>query len=296
VKPPLRKSKGRILRVSLAASLLTFILMYMGLSIYGIFGLTTVANRGIRAETPTDYSLTYDNVIFKSTAPDQLNLRGWWIPNPASNRVIILLHGQSAGKADFLPISRPLWEKGFNLLYFDFRGHGQSDGDHHSFGQYEQLDVAGAVNFVKSKGFKPGAIGVMGWSLGATTAILALSSDPDIKAAVSDSGYADLSPLLGNVALYPGMLVAGRLFRNIDLGQVKPEEAIKNLGSRHIFIIHGDQDGNIPVSHAYRLKAAGGANVTDFWIVPGAVHDAAYRTQPDTYMQKVVGFFNAELN
>jgi dipeptidyl aminopeptidase/acylaminoacyl peptidase len=85
------------------------------------------------------------------------------------------------------------------------------------------------------------------------------------------------------------------LLRGIDTTQVKPELALKNLGQRHVLVIHGDLDRNVPVSNAYRLQQVGGADHVELWILPGVSHTGAYTSQPDEYMRRVTAFFNKEL-
>ena len=247
--------------------------------------------------------MTYEDVSFSTTYSDKLTLRGWWIPNPKSHRALIILHGRGDNRTVPLGLSKPLWDNGFSLLFYDMRAHGLSDGDHYSFGQREQWDEVGAVNFLKSKGFAPSAIGAVGWSMGAASTIMAFSDTPDLKAVVSDSSYADYAQLtqsrygsgLSGVYL-PGMLVASRLFFNVDLDQDKPENAIKNIGQRHIFLIHGEKDDYVPVNNFNRLKVAGGTNVTESWLAPGSAHVQSFEYHPDEYIQRVVAFFDKELD
>jgi dipeptidyl aminopeptidase/acylaminoacyl peptidase len=192
-----------------------------------------------------------------------------------------------------LDLAKPLWDYGYSLLLLDLRGSGLSDGDFYGLGQYEQWDVVGAANFLSSRGFGADSIGVLGQSLGAASAIMAASQTPKINAVVSDSGFADIASI--NPLLYPGGLIAAHIIRGLDLEQVKPIVAITKLGTRHVFLIHSDQDATVPVSHAYQLKQAGGANVTDFWILIGVPHTGAYAAQPDEYIKRVAAFFDREL-
>jgi dipeptidyl aminopeptidase/acylaminoacyl peptidase len=286
-------NRGRFFRLALVAVVAAVIFGYVGLSLYAAVNYTTSPNRTLGSDRPSDYGLNYEEVAFPSAASDKLTIRGWWLSNPKTPRTLILVHGQNGTRVDQLLISKPLWDNGFNLLLIDMRGHGLSDGQYHTLGLYEQWDVVGAARFLESKGIKPDDIGVMGWSMGAASIIMALGDTSEIKAGVSDSGYANVKALYGS--LYPGMSLFTRLIRGIDLDQIRPEDSITRLGNRHIFIIHGDQDGNVPVQDAYRLKDAGGASVSEFWIVPGAAHTRSFATQPEEYLRRVTAFFNKEL-
>lgn len=303
-KAPARSSLRwiRVLRLTCATIMFFFIISYIAISVSWASSFTSSQDRSLGSLTPAQYGLAYENVSFSSTYSDKLTLRGWWIPNPKSHRALIIVHGRNENRTLPLGLSKPLWDSGFSLLYYDMRGHGLSDGDHYSFGEREQWDEVGAVNYLKSKGFAPADIGALGWSMGGASSIMAFSDTPDLKAVISDSSYADYAQLTQNrfgsglSGFYlPGMLLAGRVLFNVDLEQVKPVNAIKNLGQRHIFLIHGDKDDFVPVDNFYRLKAAGGANVTESWLAPGSEHVKSFEDHPQEYIQRVVAFFNKEL-
>ncbi len=214
--------------------------------------------------------------------------------------MLILVHGKNASRSFSLEYARPLWEHGYSLLLFDMRGHGQSDGEHYTYGQSEQYDLVGAANFVKAKGFGPGRIGVIGWSMGGATALMGMSVTPDIRAGVMDSSYGDFPRLaydrLGILSFfYPGMVLAGKLVLGVAFDQPRPEVAIQNLGGRHVVLIQGEDDVTVPVSEFYALRKAGGAAVADSWLLPGVGHVEAYIRFPVEYMQRVFNFFDREL-
>lgn len=285
-------------RASLLTSgilVLTLLVTYAGLSVYKAVQYTTTPRQTVSGETPADFGLPYEEITFPSAADDGLTLRGWWIPNPASRRTIILVHGRYENRTSHAALMRPLWEHGYNVLLFDLRGHGQSDPAACTYGLREQWDIIGAVNVAKTKGAQPGSVGVIGWSLGAASAIMAMRQMDDIATVVSDSAYANSAPLLARNPLRPGLALAMRLVRGVDLGQVKPEEAIAHLGTRHVLLIHGARDQAVPVAQAHRLQQAGGASVSETWIVPGTNHTQAYPNQPIEYLRRILTFFDTEL-
>jgi uncharacterized protein len=299
-----RRSFGwiKVLRLTSAALLFTFIFSYLLISFIWANNFTSSPTRELGPLTPAQYGLSYEEVTFPSVYQDHLNLRGWWIPNPAAKRVLVMVHGRNGTRTTLLGLSKPLWDNGFSLLFFDLRAEGLSDGSHYSFGQEEQWDVVGAVNFVKSKGFAPPDIGAIGWSMGGASSIMAFSQTSDLKAVVSDSSYADYAQLTqsrygsGLSSIYlPGMLFASRVLFDVDLNQAKPEESIQHLGQRHIFLIHGENDTYVPVDNFYRLKTAGGANVTASWLAPDSEHVGSFDRHPVEYIQRVVTFFDKEL-
>ncbi|NWJ47973.1 MAG: prolyl oligopeptidase family serine peptidase [Chloroflexi bacterium] len=300
------KKKGlRLLRLSLFVFFCLLVSSYLGASYLYANAFTTSKDRSLGDKTPATYGLTYENVSFPAASDKKPTLRGWFVPNSASNKVLVLVHGRDATRRFGLSLSKPLWDAGYSLLLFDLEAHGQSDGDHYSFGQREQWDVVGAVNYLKSRGFASQHIGALAWSMGASSTIMAMSDIPDLKTAVSDSAYADFAHLQASrVATYPlllqfvfpGVLVFGRLFYDVDIEASKPVQAIKSLGDRHLFLIHGEADTTVPVENFYTLKEAGGKNITETWLLPGVEHVQAFETYPQEYISRVTAFFKLELS
>lgn len=288
-----RKRKGLLLAALLLVMLLC--LTYAGLAVEKAISYTTTPAQPPFNQSPSDLGLRYSDIEFPSAASDHLRLSGWWIPNAASRRVVVLVHGRYANRTSVLFMAKPLWDQGFNVLLFDLRGHGESARAFCTYGLKEQWDVVGAVDWLTQHGFTRGSIGVMGWSLGGASALMAMSRSDAIQAVVSDSAYANADPLLARNALRPGLSLAMRLVRGIDLSQVSPERAVARLDDRRIYLIQGTADRAVPPSQAERLARAGGANVAALWLVPGAGHVGVYQQEPAEYVRRVVAFFKAEL-
>lgn len=282
------------------------VVAYIGIGIYGANTFNKNAKRATpyEANTPASYGLTYEDVSFQTAGEPALTLRGWWIPNSGSDQALVVVHGRDADRTRHLSLSKPLWNNGFNLLYFDLQGQGTSDGDRYYFGQREQYDVIGAFNFVKSKGFNPDKIGVLSFSMGGSSTLLALSQDPEIKTVVSDSAYADFDKVAqyrivqdnGLPAfLLPGIYTVGRIWYGFDIDQAKPVNTLPAVTGRHIFLIHGTEDKDILPEHFYMLQKAGGSNIAETWVAQGAKHVSTYEVYPEEYMQRVTTFFKQNL-
>jgi alpha-beta hydrolase superfamily lysophospholipase len=235
-----------------------------------------------------------------------LTLRGWFLLAANSDRVIIMVHSAGANRADAsigaLDIAAGLVAHGFNVLMFDLRGCGESDGDMVSGGYFEKRDLEGAVEYVKGRGFE--RIGVMGFSLGAVTSILAAAVDKDIDAVVSDSSFADLNDIMRpefsartrapQFFLYP-ILFMIKIIYGVDFPAIRPVASVADIGPRPILFIHGDADETIPIEHARRLSQAANNPRDELWILPGAGHTQSYKARPDEYMDRITAFFDASL-
>jgi uncharacterized protein len=272
--------------------------------------------------TPTSLGLQYKNVTFPSRE-DQVQLQGWFIPGVLPNgqltaqRTIIVLHGNVANRAaqdlGLLKLSGNLAHRGFAILAFDMRGNGESPAAARSFGLFEQRDVLGAVDFLRSGPLpypelgRPHAIAGYGNSLGGSTLILAAAKEPAILAIVSDSAFADILPILerqipkeGHLpSLFaPGGLLAAQVIYSVDYYHTRPADVIAAVAPRPIFLIHGANDTYTPPSDMAVLAAAArsapNANVVT-WLVPGTTHGAAMNTQGKGYVDRLVAFYTAAL-
>jgi uncharacterized protein len=99
-------------------------------------------------------------------------------------------------------------QHGFDVLVFDLRAHGESEGERLGLGWLERGDVQAAVSFVEQRGIPPGTIGLQGQSFGAGIALLSAAAIPDVAGVVADSPFSDVRPLLDNEIRLRGLLTS----------------------------------------------------------------------------------------
>jgi len=288
----------------LIAVILVVLIVFIGISGYLGYSMTRLERVPLE-RNPGALGLTYENVSFQSI-DDELTLRGWFLSNPDSEQVIVMVHGNECNRDDpsigTLDIASQLVEHDYNVLMFDLRGCGESGGDMVSGGLYEKRDLEGAVKYLKERDFDH--IGVLGFSLGAVTSLLTVAEDKDINAVVADSSFADLGDIMGPefskrtkapaIFLQP-ILFMIKIMYGVDFNAIKPVESVTGITSTPIFFIHGGEDETIPVEHAYRLKQASQNPRNQLWVVAGAGHARSYITYPEEYIRRVTEFFDAAL-
>jgi fermentation-respiration switch protein FrsA (DUF1100 family) len=247
-----------------------------------------------------------EEVSFPSEG-DGIRISGWFFAadvTPAPT--IILCHGIWTGRRECLPLALRFRARGYNVLAFDFRAHGLSDGKFTSVGHHETNDVLGAVAYVKSREeVDPDCIGVIGFSMGAAASIQAAARCPDIAALVADSAYASFLDaakysfrLVTRVPSFPIAPLAMRWAKwlvNVDASQLRPIDVIGRIAPRPVLVAHGALDEIVPVQHAHTLfKAAG--EPKELWIEPTAHHVGARDTDTDGYFARVERFFAEAFN
>lgn len=267
-------------------------------------------------QTPAAFGLSYQDVTFASRI-DHLRLRGWFIPgilpggHLTTQRTLIMVHGTGSNRAAplVLGLSSALAKRGFAILAFDMRGMGESAPAPLSEGFFEQRDVLGAVDFLRSGPLpypalgRPRAIAAWGDSMGAATVLLAASHEPAIRAVVSDSGFAALVPVLQSNPSYPGLfipsvLLATRLLYGIDFYAVRPVDIVASIAPRPIFFIQGTADTVVPPANLTLLAIAASAGHDAHvrtWLVKGAGHIESFQVMGEVYLNRVVTFFTQAL-
>jgi len=187
---------------------------------------------------------------------------------------------------------------GANVLMFDFRGEGRSPGSLVSIGYWEQYDLIGAVQFAHREAPKDRIV-VMGYSMGASTALLAAARTPLIAGVLADSPFADLATYLDHhlsvwthLPAFPFnaiiLTIVPRL-TGVNPAAVDPQAAVAAIGRRPLLLIAGTADTYIPDANAVRLyRAARRVDpLATLWLVPGANHVQAFKVAPAAYLAHV---------
>ncbi|MGH2472944.1 MAG: alpha/beta hydrolase [Candidatus Limnocylindria bacterium] len=249
---------------------------------------------------------TYRDVALRTS--DGLTLRGWYFPTGA-DRAAIVVHGKDSNRiagenrtaekiADFLIAD------GYDVLLFDLRGNGESDGDRFSLGYQERRDVAAAIEFVSALGIREDRIALVGISMGAGTVLQTLLLHPNVGAVVADSSYADaptiVSENLQQVAgvpgwFTPGVLLFSKVVFDLDGDQVRPIDVVRANRERPILFIHCDRDQLIALHHPRELFAASANKGSQLWIAGGCQHAWAFNEHPVEYQARLVAFIAAQI-
>jgi alpha-beta hydrolase superfamily lysophospholipase len=99
-------------------------------------------------------------------------------PAPA----VVLIHMLTRNKGDWDNLANRIQDAGITALAIDLRGHGNSSGSPQDLAAMVQ-DVRAAVQWLSVRqGVRPGAIGLVGASLGASLALLAAVDLPPVRA------------------------------------------------------------------------------------------------------------------
>ena len=250
--------------------------------------------------SPAEYGLAFEEVTFQ--AVDGLSLRGCWIPAPGSERAVVILHGHGGSLDWDIHRAPALHAAGFNVLLFDFRAHGRSDGRLATFGYLERLDVQGAVEFLKRRGIK--RIGLLGFSYGGMASTLAAPLCPDVNAVITDGGPARMRTAItgrcveanlprGLAAFLAWLVISVTSLRlGVNLSRYEAVRWVGQIAPRPILFVHGGLDQYCP---DFDELYAAAKQPKELWRLPGVGHTKASETYPEEFRRRVIGFFDENL-
>ncbi len=291
------------LLLAAAAVAAVLLLVNFALAYYGAGMLIYPPYMSPMAFFPERYGVKYEKISFPTE--DGLTLSGWFVPSPTgADKTILICHGWGDNKGEILEQTLFLSKaEGFNLFYFDFRAHGESEGKQVTMGKMELVDFAAAVDCLRKRFPRQAAnLSVFGLSMGAAIAAMSLPAHPELKAAVLESPFADFREVGSRWAWHHArvpyfpiimtlMYVARLRSGHPDLDRYSPEAYLPSAKTP-VFIIAAERDGIMPPEDVRRLyDAARGPK--EFWLVPGAIHAKCRQAAPADYEARVAAFLRA---
>ncbi len=237
--------------------------------------------------------------------------------------IVIFAHEFGSDRSSCLRYCRSLLEADFDVLAFDFRGHGNSSSESEYRPRQwptdrETADMRGAIKFVESHLRRINSrcrIGLYGLSRGACAAILAAGKNDLVQAIVADGAYSSdlaleffmrrFAPAFARIRViarnHPAVfwrflrwLLMHEYSRRFGCRFPSVRKAIVRMGRKPILFIHGEKDSYIPYSHCQTLyELAHGPK--SLWIVPGAKHNQSIKAASSEYARRMVGFFEEHL-
>lgn len=231
-------------------------LLLLGLVIYLALGLflfvyqsrllyyPNIPSRAVVA-TPIRAGLAYESVEIVTN--DGIRLHGWYLPTDREARgVLLFFHGNAGNISHRLDSLKIFFVLGLDVLIFDYRGYGQSEGKVSEQGTY--LDAEAAWRYL-TEGLRVPAdeIVLFGRSLGAAIAAhLATKRNP--RALIMESSFTSAPDLAGQYyRIFPvHWLARFRYAAKEYLGSVRCP----------VLIVHSLDDEIIPIQHGRALFAA----------------------------------------
>ena len=209
---------------------------------------------------------------------DGLELKGWRCHASAERRgTLVYLHGIAVNRTSASGVIGRFGRRGFDVVAYDSRAHGESAGDACTYGILEKRDLYRVLDTVG-----PGPIVLVGTSLGAAVAVQEAALDTRVTAVVAAETFSDLRTVATERA--PFFFTRGTIARAFELaeqqGHFEVDAASAVVAATKIkisvLLVHGAADSDTPPDHSRRVLAAL-AGPKRLILVPGAHHNESLR-------------------
>jgi fermentation-respiration switch protein FrsA (DUF1100 family) len=188
-----------------------------------------------------------------------VRLKGWWFKTEEPRRgTVVYLHGVADNRGSSASIAEHFLPRGFDVLAYDSRAHGESEGDACTYGYYEKTDLSRVLDKISG----PGPILLLGSSLGAAVALQTAAEDNRVAVVVAVATFSDLRTVASERA--PFFASKGNIDDALriaeDLAKFKVDDVSPVLAAARIeipvLVIHGDSDKETPPAHSVRVHGA----------------------------------------
>jgi uncharacterized protein len=191
-------------------------------------------------------------------AGDGVTLKGWRFRAAGQRRgTIVYLHGVADNRASVVGIAMRYVPRGYDVVTYDSRAHGDSTGDACTYGYYEKRDLIKVIDALEVP-----AVAVIGISLGAAVALQAAAEDARIGRVVGISTFSDLrtvaserAPFFASAGNVREALAIAEQQGHFVVDEVSPVKAAARVAIP-VLLIHGAEDGETPPGHSERVHRA----------------------------------------
>jgi hypothetical protein len=210
---------------------------------------------------------------------DGLKLHAWHVPAKDAAGTVLFCHGNAGNVSHRIETIAVLHKLGMNVLVFDYRGYGKSEGRPTEEGTYRDAEAAWAY-LVETRGEKPQRIVIHGRSLGGSVAAH-LAMDRTAAGLIVESSFYDITEL------------GAELFRWLPvrwLSRMKYKTAEYVKGARcPVLVIHSREDDMIALHHGQKIFDAAPQPKRLLEIHGG--HNSAFLDSSDIYNPALRQFF-----
>jgi len=226
--------------------------------------------------TPKDWGMQYEEISL--TTEDQVKLHGWYVPAKNADRVVLFFHG-NAGNISHRGESVAIFHSlGLNVLIFDYRGYGKSEGNMSEHGAY--LDAMAAWQYLKNeRNFQGEDIIILGRSLGGAIATH-LATQVDERLLILESTFSSVKDMAARMMPFIYKIIYFRY-------QFDTEKNIAQVNSP-LLLMHSQDDEIIPYELAEKVFNA--AKSPKFFFELHGDHNSGFLQNVTEYKEAVEWF------
>ena len=232
-------------------------------------------------------------------------LHGMEFRNPSNSNVwVVVLHGWTNVKRELSSYAMEYYNRGFNVLMPDLRGHGNSESKFVTMGWLDRFDVVDWIGSIVEENPKSKVI-IHGVSMGGATTMMTTGEKlpENVVLAVEDCGFTGVKDILADrcdrkyhlpsKVLMPGVTCMNKIFNGFFLGEASSVKQLRKSKTPTLFL-HGDKDNFVLPSNldiVYNACAA----PKEKYIIKGAAHALSSHLYHEEYWQVVDNFLEKYL-
>ncbi|GAB3255089.1 hypothetical protein GCM10027347_15910 [Larkinella harenae] len=228
-------------------------------------------------------------------------LEGWYIPVEQARGTVILCHGHASSKAKVLCEMDYFHQLGYNTLLFDFRAHGNSEGNICTIGYRETNDLKAAYDFVVRGGEKN--IILWGVSMGAATILKAIP-EHDLKPSrvILECPFATLYDAVQgrlrsmHIPAHPAselLLLWGGMQRGISTYKFRPSDYARQL-SMPVLLNWGTKDPRVLRHETDAIFENLGTKRKQLIVFENSGHQSYCTQEPEKWQTAVRSFLQVQ--
>lgn len=219
---------------------------------------------------PADVGLMYESVSIQTE--DGVRLLAWYIACDSARATVLICHGNGGNISHRVQLIKILHDLRLNVLIFDYRGYGQSEGEPSEEGTYKDAKAAW-LYLIRKKDIAPSKIIIHGRSLGgAVAAHLAREVNP--AGLILESSFTSVGD------------VAKRMFPYFPIGLMMRYDynTAGNIAECRcpVLVIHSRDDRTISFAFGQALFTR--ANEPKSFLEITGSHDDGYATSGPVYI------------
>lgn len=241
-----------------------------------------------------------DKTKVSITSDDGYRLSAYEIENSTDNYVV-LIHGYRGKSSEMSYYAKKFYEKGFNILMPDLKGHGESEGKYVGMGYMDRFDIIKWIDYLISKN-NNAKIVLHGVSMGGATVCCTAGEQlpSNVVCAIEDCGYSNVYKqfeyVAENVLRLPFKKVimgASNLVAKVRLRHsLKEFDVVRQVKKTSIpmMFIHGSADNFVPPYMLDELYSANSNIIKEKLIIDGAGHAYCATKDGELYFSSVFNF------
>ncbi len=218
------------------------------------------------------------------TTEDGVKIHGWFAAADSALATLIMSHGNAGNISHRIPIIRELQRRKFNVLMYDYRGYGRSEGSPDEEGIYK--DGRAVFDYaLKLPEVDPQRVLLWGTSLGGAAAV-DVALHRRAAGLILESTFSSAKDVARTI--YPFLPV-----HLVLRSQFNSAEKIQNI-TIPVLVMHGNRDSIIPIALGRKLFRAAN-DPKEFYEITGADHNDTFFTGVNAYYDKVSLFARTAL-